>query len=162
MKHQLTMFPGAQVYMSPEVFNDPPVFSEKLDCFSFGVLDIQIITQQFPDPGPRTETVEGLQSPVQKVYMAVPEIKRRKSRIDLINPSHPLLPIATACLSYDEEDRPSAQELCHHLTELKETPQYGGSVQQAQDPSTPALSVTADVLSPQPTMYIPMETEGMH
>jgi len=86
------------------------------------VLDIQIITQQFPDPGPHTETVEGLQSPVQKVYMAVPEIKHRKSHIDLINPSHPLLPIATACLSYVEEDRPSAQELCHCLAELKETP----------------------------------------
>jgi len=93
--------------------------------------------------------------------MAVPEIKRHKSHIDLINPSHPLLPIATACLSYIE-DRSSAQELCHHLSELKETPQYGESVQQAQDPSTPALSVTADVLSPQPTMCIPMETEGMY
>ena len=42
MKHHLTMFPGAQVYMSLEALHDPPAYRKKLDCFSFGVLDIQI------------------------------------------------------------------------------------------------------------------------
>jgi len=52
--NQLTMCPGAQVYMSPEALHDPPAYAKKLDCFSFDVLAIQIITQQFPDPGPLT------------------------------------------------------------------------------------------------------------
>ena len=62
----------------------------------------------------------------------------------LISPTHPLLPIATDCLSYNEDDRPSAQELCHCLAALKEAPQYSGSVQQAQETNTPAPSTTAD------------------
>ena len=36
------------------------------------------------------------------------QTERRKSHTDLISPTHPLLPIATACLSYSEEDSPLA------------------------------------------------------
>ena len=76
--------------------------------------------------------------------MPVLETERRKSHIDLIDPTHPLLPIAIDCLSYKEEDRPSAQELCHRLAALKEAPQYGDSLQQAQERSRPTQSVTED------------------
>ena len=140
----LTMCPGTLAYMSPEALDDPPVYTKKLDCFSFGALDIQIVTQQFPDPGPRAKKVRDPQSPVGKVQVPVPETERRKSHTDLISPTHPLLPIATACLSYNEEDRPSAQELCRRLAALKETPQYGESVRRAQETNTPAPSTTAD------------------
>ena len=131
----LTMCPGTLAYMSPEALDDPPVYTKKLDTFSFGVLDIQIITRQFPDPGPRTKKVEDSRDPKRRLQEVVPETERRKSHIDLIDPTHPLLPMATDCLSYSEEDRPSAQELCHRLAELKEAPQYGDSVQQAQERS---------------------------
>ena len=53
----LTMCPGTLAYMSPEALDDPPIYTKKLDTFSFGVLDIQIITRQFPDPGPRNKKV---------------------------------------------------------------------------------------------------------
>ena len=101
------------------------------------------MTRQFPNPGPRTKKVQDPQSPTGSKYMPiletehcksqtgpvnplpllsiaidclkvpVPETERRKSHIDLIDPTHPLLPMAIDCLSYNEEDRPSAQELCH-------------------------------------------------
>ena len=45
-------------------------------------------------------------------------------------------------MSYNEEDRPSAQDLCHRLAALKETPQYGDSVQ--QEGSRPAESTGED------------------
>ena len=70
--------------------------------------------------------------------LAVLETERRKSHMDLINPTHPILSIATDCLSYGEEDRPSAQQLCRRLAALKQAPQYGESVQQAHERSTPA------------------------
>ena len=38
----LTMCPGTLAYMSPEALDDPPVYTKKLDSFSFGVLSIQI------------------------------------------------------------------------------------------------------------------------
>ena len=140
----LTMCPGTQPYMSPEALDDPPVYTEKLDSFSFGVLDIQIVTRQFPDPGPRIKIIRDPWSPTGKKYIPVLETERRKSHIDLIDSTHPLLPIATDCLSYNEKDRPSAQELCHYLATLKEAPQYSDSVQQAQERSRPAQSPTVD------------------
>ena len=140
----LTTCPGTLAYMSPEALQDQPVYTEKLDTFSFGVLDIQIITRQLPDPDPHLKEVQDQRYPMGIVQIPVPDTERRKSHIDLIDPSHPLLPIATVCLSYKEEDRPSAERLCHRLAALKEAPQYSDSVQQAQERSRSAQNATAD------------------
>ena len=139
-----TMCPGTLAYMSPEAFDDPPVYTRKLDSFSFGVLDIQIVTRQFPDPGPRVKKIKDPSDPKRRLHEVVLETERRKSHIDLIDPTHPLLPIAIDCLSYNEEDRPSAQELCHRLAALKEAPPYSDSVHQAQERSRSAESTPAD------------------
>ena len=139
-----TMCPGTLAYMSPEALDDPPVYTKKLDSFSFGVLDIQIVTRQFPDPGPRMKKIQDPRDTRRRLHEVVPETERRKPHIDLVNPTHPLLPIATDCLSYIEDDRPSAQELCHRLAALKEAPQYGDSVQQAQERSIPAEDTSTD------------------
>ena len=134
----LTMCPGTLAYMSPEALRDPPSYTKKLDCFSFGVLGIQILTRQFPNPDPATRLVEDGRYPMGRVQVLVPETERRRSHIDLVDPTHPLLPIATNCLSYNEGERPSAQQLCRRLAALKQAPQYGESVQQAQERRTPA------------------------
>ena len=139
-----TMCPGTLAYMSPEAFDDPPVYTKKLDSFSFGVLDIQIVTRQFPDPGPRVKKIQDPRDTRRRLHEVVPETERRKPHIDLINSTHPLLPIAIDCLSYNEDDRPLAQEVCHRLTALKESPQYGDSVQQAQERSRPAEDTLAE------------------
>ena len=139
-----TMCPGTPAYMSPEAFDDPAGYTEKLDTFSFGVLNIQIITRQLPNPGPRMKKVQDPRDPKRRLQEVVLETERRKSHIDLIEPTHPLLPIASVCLSYNEEGRPSAQDLCNHLAALKEVPQYVKSVQQAQDRSRPTQSATAN------------------
>ena len=34
----LTMDPGTAAHMSPEALKEPPLHTEKLDCFSHGVL----------------------------------------------------------------------------------------------------------------------------
>ena len=131
----LTKCPGAELYMSPEAFDDQPVYTTKLDTFSFGVLNIQIITRKLPQPAPRIRKIRDPQNhPRHKLQEVVPETERRKSHIDLIDPNHPLLRIAILCLSDNEEDRPSARQLCHHLAALKEeASQYRESVQQAQE-----------------------------
>ena len=48
----LTQCPGCPAYMSPESLETPPIYSVKLDTFSFGVLTIQVLTCRFPDPSP--------------------------------------------------------------------------------------------------------------
>ncbi len=40
----MTTCPGTPAFMSPEALNEPPVCTEKLDNFSFGVLLVQITT----------------------------------------------------------------------------------------------------------------------
>ena len=125
----LTMCPGTLVYMPPEATKDQPVYSNKIDCFSFGVLEVQVMTRQFPDPGPTTRMVQDSRYPMGRVLIVVPDNERRKSHIDLIDPTHALLPTALSCLSDSEEDRPSAQDLCQQLATFKETPRYTQSVE---------------------------------
>ena len=139
----MTMCPGTLAYMPPEALDDPPVYTNKLDCFSFGVLDIQILTRQFPEPSQRFKTIEihDPRVPDGTVKISVPEAERRQSHIKLISPAHPLLPVALDCLKNRERERPSAQELCHRLAALKEAPQYGESVQQAQRATTDGVQI---------------------
>ena len=120
----LTICPGTLAYMPPEALREPPVYSKKIDSFSFGVLQIQIMTRQFPDPGPAMRVVEDSRSPTGTTNMPVLDSKRRKSHIDLIDPTHTLLPTALDCLSYLEKDRPSAHDLCRQLAAFKEAPRY--------------------------------------
>ena len=129
-----TYCPGTMGYMSPEAFQEPPAYTTNLDIFSCGVLHIQIITRKFPDPGPRIHHVEvnDPRFPLGRVEVPVPERERRRSHIDLIDPTHPLLMIALDCLKDEEGERPSAEQLCSRLAALKGAPCYQESLQQAQ------------------------------
>lgn len=127
----LTLCPGTLAYMSPEALEEPPHYSAKLDCFSWGVLAIQIMTQLYPDPGPRFQTVADPRYPV-SIHLPVPEEDRRQSHIALIESTHPLLSLSKKCLSYKENDRPSAPEICEKLLELKQAPPYSQSMQQVK------------------------------
>jgi serine/threonine protein kinase len=124
----LTQYPGTPAYMPPEAFVELPVYSSKLDCYSSGVLTIQIVTRNFPNPGKATSYV---QDPTQRVIVH-PETERRKNDIDRIEPSHPLLPIALDCLKQRDTERPSADELCERLAPLKREARYTESVDQTR------------------------------
>lgn len=116
----LTQCPGTLAYMPPEALITPPQYSDKLDCFSYGVLTIQIATRQFPDPGNANRYVEDPKYPTGRVIVPIPEIERRKKHIDLMEADHPLLFVAIKCLKDRDTERPSARELCEQLAPLKE------------------------------------------
>ena len=90
----LTQVPGTPAYMPPEAIISPPHYSSKLDCFSHGVLALQIITRNFPNPGDAIKYVADPRYPAGRVLVQFLETERRKKDIDLIEPSHPLRPIA--------------------------------------------------------------------
>ena len=133
----MTQCPGTPAYMSPEALDEPPVYSEKLDCFSFGVLTIQVITREFPKPKDRFQTRELFdpQFPSQRIRarVLVPEQERRQSHISLIPAAHPLRPIALDCIKDRDAERPTAEQLCETLKQFKSTPLYASSVQQVRD-----------------------------
>ena len=128
----LTMCPGTLAYMAPEALREPPRYTKKLDCFSEGVIMIQVCTRLWPEPGPRTQLVPDSRSPTGSTEMPLLEPERRKNHIDLIDPNHALLPIAIDCLKYQERERPSSEELCQRLAGLKDSQYYRDNVKQHQ------------------------------
>ena len=142
----LTLCPGTMAYMSPEALGEPPMYTDKLDSFSLGVLCVQILTRQFPDPGDRFQIME-INDPrilSGRVKVDIPEIERRRSHIDLVDPAHPLLPVALNCLKDRERERPSCHELCGCVSTLKASPKYTESVQQSQVNTKPTQSANRE------------------
>lgn len=86
-----TVCPGTDVYMPFGAIQDQPVYTEKIDCFSFGVLVIQVLTRQFPKPGDRMQRVEmnhpGL--PRGTLMMCIPEVDRRRNHISQVDQATP-------------------------------------------------------------------------
>ena len=135
----LTECPGNSVYMPPEALIKPPSYSSKLDCFSLGVLAIQIVTRKFPDPG---DAHAKDNDPTGRVIIQIPELDRRKEHIDLIEHDHPLLPIALQCIKDQESERPSADKLCEQLSSLKGEARY---VQSKDQSSTLVQSLQLEI-----------------
>lgn len=92
-------------YMPAEVFLDNPIYTEKLDCYSYGILAIQVMTLRNPIFSLQKESLDS--GPV-----LVPS---QKDYIDNIDRSDPLLDIAIKCLTHEMNDRPSAPEICRRL-----------------------------------------------
>ena len=129
----LTQCPGTAVYMPPEALTSPSRYSNKLDCFSHGVLTVQIVTRNFPNPTDAMRIIEDSSFPTGQVATFIPEIERRKKDIDLIDFDHPLRPVALHCLKDRETERPSAGDLCERLASLKRERRYTHSVEQSRN-----------------------------
>ena len=125
----LTLCPGNLLYMSPEALDEAKSYTAKLDIFSFGVIVIQILTRQFPNPTDRFRTIRDPR--YDEVRRVVPETERRQAHLQLIPDTHSLKPLALQCLK-KEMQRPSALQLSERLSELKQAPQYTESMHQAQ------------------------------
>ena len=131
---KLTMCPGTAAYMPPEALLTPPQYSNKLDCFSHGVMAIQVITRQFPSPGDAHEysILKGQKAKgARRSLQLIPESERRKKDLDLVEPTHPLLPLALNCIEDIDSERPSAEEICERLTALKKEERYTSSVEKS-------------------------------
>ena len=135
-----TMCPGTDAYMPPEAVKDKPVYTVKIDCFAIGTLIIQILTRCFPEPGDRHKIVHTTDPRFPTIEARTSEIERRQNHISQVDPNHSLLPIALHCLKDSDVERPSAQELCHRVAALKETPQFTESVRRAEERPEPGNS----------------------
>ena len=122
----LTLCPGAGVYMPPEAVKDKPVYTEKIDCFSFGVVAVQIMTRLFPQP-------ENRQKDTGILARKILERERRQNHISKVDPNHSLLGIALNCLKDRDIERPSALEICKSLGTLKKNNDYSESARLADD-----------------------------
>ena len=121
----LTLCPGNLLYMSPEALDEAKSYTAKLDIFSFGVIVIQILTRQFPNPTDRFRIVHDPQNEEDdeddeneyEVRRLVPETERCQAHLQF-------KPLALQCLKKKERSRPSVLQLSERLSQLKQAPQY--------------------------------------
>ena len=129
----LTQCPGTQAYMAPEALLADPVYSDKLDVFSAGVLTIQIATRRFPMPSKPKRKVDFPAAPAGFIEVPVSERERRSVDLNRIVSTHPLLSVALECIKDRDRDRPSAAHLCQSFAALKDTPAYRDSMEESQE-----------------------------
>ena len=137
-RDRLTSCPGTHAYMAPECIGDDVQYSQSIDCFSFGVLVVQIITRKFPSPSSRLNKATPPRSrfnrhnPNEQLMRVIPEVERRQNHISLVDRTNPLKTIFMDCLMDAESERPSARDLCRNLTAIKEgSPLYMESIKNA-------------------------------
>ena len=125
----LTKCPGNPAYMSPEALLDPPVYTEKLNCFQVGVLVLQIMTRKYTVPGRAINRVRDARFPTGWINIPVPELQRRPNHLSLVAKTHPMLRLAKDCPKDTDTECPLAQQICRRLSALKEAPQYAQSLE---------------------------------
>ena len=145
-RNKQTECPGTLAYMPPETLLNATGYSNKIDVFSTGVLMVQIITRQFPDPKDPHRKVQDSNYKA-TILIPVPELERRKDDLCSVYMTHPLRPIALDCLKDEDTERPTAANLCQKLAQLKSTPEYTDSQSQycqqviALPPTSSALAM---------------------
>ena len=110
---QLTQAPGTAAYMPPEALAQNPSYNTKIDCFSFGVLVLHLVSQMWPIP---TEPVKvsagGKLTPVS-------EVERRRQQVDLMGTDHSLYKLTSECLQNDSAQRPETSQIVVTLEALQ-------------------------------------------
>ena len=107
---KMTQCPGTPIYMPPEALHDDPVYDIHIDCFSFGVLIVHIISGQWPLPSAPTRI-----NPSSSVLEAVSEFDRRAKYVSDLPPDTPLLVLAKSCLANDSRQRPLMDDILIQL-----------------------------------------------
>ena len=96
-------------YIPPECSGKDANFTDKSDTFSFGVVMLEVSTQEPPSSG----------------WMNIggkPEIERRSDDLAKLSNFHPLKPTIVRCLEDTPKDRPDAREIQDKLMSIIHNP----------------------------------------
>lgn len=101
-----TPCPGAVFAMPPEATVQHPVYDEKLDIYSFGIVTLHVVTQELPThPHPGFGLPGGQETTVSQKHL------------HLMANDHPLLKLSTRCLQGDPLQRPATHEVVSEVEE---------------------------------------------
>ena len=110
---QLTQAPGTAAYMPPEAFASSPTYNRSIDIFSFGVLILHLVSQEWPIPSEAVRVgANGKLDPVS-------ESKRRSSQLALVGKEHCLYQLIIQCLQNDPTQRPDIANIILTLNALQ-------------------------------------------
>ena len=119
----MTAGPGNNLYMPPETVQEEVAtrYNTAIDIFSFGVVSLFTLTQNFPnDLKPPTYL-----DPLSQRIVGRSEIERREHYIEPMQTAfggtHPLVKMILDCLEFAPEHRPSAVEVLKRLEKVGKT-----------------------------------------
>ena len=94
IQYLTTVAPGCVLYMPPECLGDNPCYSDKGDTFSFGVVMLEVSTQEPPS------------------FRLGEDIRICRARdLAKLPDDHPLKPLIVRCLDEDRHKRPDMKEV---------------------------------------------------
>ena len=104
--------PGAMVCMPPEAKVSHPIYNEKLEIFSFGVVTLHVVIGEWPIPSDNPSS-----SPLSPPSsLEAPELQHLVEYLQLME-NHALLELVIRCLQFDPSNRPSTQEIASNVAE---------------------------------------------
>ena len=106
-----TTAPGNVCFMPPEALVSGPMYTTKLDIFSFGGLILHVVTHQWPTPGADLDRAF-------QVRQAT-EVERRRAHFEKMDEKSALTTLAKKCLSNNPHQRPDATELIEEIEKLE-------------------------------------------
>ena len=117
---RLSTAPGSLAHMPPEALQSNPVYSTKLDIFSFGCVSLHTLTQQFPMPTDRFES-----SQLNKeTFLKISECRRRWQYMEKIKDDYTYLVYLISCCIKDQpEYRPDADQVCKWIEDYWDKPE---------------------------------------
>ena len=98
IQYRTTVAPGCLLYMPPECLGENPCYSDKGDTFSFGVVMLEVSTQEAPSCGLMNIGFK-------------PERERRARDLAKLPDDHPLKPLIVRCLDNNRHKRPDMKEV---------------------------------------------------
>ena len=104
-----TTAPGTECYMPPEALVSKPVYSTKIDVFSFGVLILHVCTHEWPF---REKAID----PKTHQERPATEIEKRKKHFDKMVTDSLLYQLAKMCLENDPQKRPDTTKLVKDIS----------------------------------------------
>ncbi|XP_065181724.1 probable serine/threonine-protein kinase roco4 isoform X2 [Sycon ciliatum] len=160
----LTACPGNVLYMAPEALQNPPVYDESLDIFSFGVLATSVVTGVEPSTdlhtSPRTiiRQVERADGTREETVTAITEVERRGVDLERIPDGHPLKPAIFRCLAVVAEDRPKAEELHDIVLDTVKVARGFSPLQVRPTTAPEGLSSSASATASATTAMVPVSS----
>jgi len=111
---QMTTCPGTPSYMPPEALVTKPIYTTKVDIFSYGNLMTHVFSGEWPIP----TSVFRVDSSNPNVMVPATEVERREEYLQDMGDTHPLIALTHQCLSNNPLTRPEAPEILAHINEV--------------------------------------------
>ena len=108
----VTACPGTLAYMPPEALRPKPLYDDRLDSFSFGVLALCTATQEFPN------VFYGMEIPEKVQREGTSELYKRQQAMEKLPLGHCLHELIVQCLSDHPDKRPTAAGINKTMKEL--------------------------------------------